>query len=498
MKRSYSKIKNILESLPIGFYTGRRIECELKEDAQSSYYAPLTDNIVISYPLIEAGLRNVTDDADYAEAGTRAMIYHEVSHAILTPKEQVSRIINIFEDERIETILGNFYYDTDFKENVYLLNNYTAMPETPISTEDEFYRLVRFRQGDSELVKEVDEIIYQFREMTATHYSLSGWYSFDDDMETTSINFYKYCDAVYSLYNKIAIKRNDKTKDWRRENWTSRFEENGNQFLDGDETNYLSEEDIEKIKGALTDNKSNLQGGKMAGIPTDQVKEQITSHLNAFYNPQLLESLRRIFENFNKKTLCGGAAVNSYSGSFNPRNAARKDYRYFIHKVDKSSNSQFGSFNLNLFVDDSGSMGANEVIVNQIIYALNLLEQENHNFTYNLATCADRIEVADKTKGYSARGGTHLSKRIIPLYRSLQKPNSYNYNIVLFDGYASTEKYLSGNTFGIFDNNNCTIISDYSNEKNLHKIHSAKIVLSNNYTDELIKNINQALQTALR
>lgn len=498
MKRSYNEIKNILESLPIGFYTGRRIECELKEDAQSSYYAPLTDNIVISYPLIDAGLRNVTDDTDYVEAGTRAMIYHEVSHAILTPKEPIGRIMNIFEDERIETIFSHFYYDTDFKKNVYLLNNYAEMSELPVSTEDEFYRLVRFRQGDPELVKEVDEIIYQFREMTSTHYSLTGWYSYDDDRETTSISFYKYCEAVYALYNKIAVKNNERARDWRRENWNKNENKNSNQFLDGDKTNYLSEEDIAEIQKSMEENEGNLQDGKMAGIPTDQLKEQIMEHLNAFYNPQLLDSFRRIFENFNKKMVCGGSAVNSYSGLFNPRNAARKDYRYFVHKVDKSSNSHFGSFNLNLFVDDSGSMGANVEIVNQIIYALNLLEQENHNFTYNLATCADRIEVADKAKGYSARGGTYLSKRIIPLYRSLQKPNSYNYNIVLFDGYASTDRYLAGNTFGIFDNNNCTIISDYSNEKNFSKLHSAKIVLSDRYTDELIKNINQALQTALR
>lgn len=498
MNRSYSEIKNILESLPIGFYTGRRIDCDLKEDAQASYYKPLTDNIVISYPLIVSGLRNVIGDTDYAEASTRAMIYHEVSHAILTPKDQVfSRVMNIFEDERIETILSNFYYDTDFKENVYLLNNYAELPELPVSTEDEFYRVVRFRQGDPELVSEVDEIIYQFREMTATNYSLSGWYSYDDS-NSSSISFYRYCEAVYALYNKIALKRHDQTKDWRRDSWNSGEGQATNQFLDGDDTNFLSEEDIEKIKQAMADNESNLQGGKMAGRPSDQVKEQILSHLNAYYNPQLLESFRRIFENFNKKTASGGSAVNSYSGLFNPRNAARKDYRYFIHKIDKSSNSQFGSFNLNLFVDDSGSMGSNEDIVNQIIYTLNLLEQENHNFTYNLATCADNICLADKTKGYSARGGTHLSKKIIPLYRSLQKPNSYNYNIVLFDGYASTEKYLTGNTFGIFDNNNCTIISDYSNEKNFSKLHSAKIVLSNQYTQELIKNISQALQTALR
>ena len=69
---------------------------------------------------------------------------------------------------------------------------------------------------------------------------------------------------------------------------------------------------------------------------------------------------------------------------------------------------------------------------------------------------------------------------------------------MLFDGYAETDRYLTGNTFQIFNNNACTIISDSSNEKNLSRVNNAKIIISKNYTQELIENIYKTLQTAMR
>ena len=204
-----------------------------------------------------------------------------------------------------------------------------------------------------------------------------------------------------------------------------------------------------------------------------------------------------ILNNFNKKN-SRGSSINSYSGVFNPRLVARDDYRYFQHKTSVNGNNTFGTFHLNLFLDDSGSMQSNEEVINKLIYALLTIERTNPSFTFDVITCADRIEIADKTKGFSARGGTYLSKEIIPLYRKVQKPNTYNYNLILFDGYADTDAYAGGNTFKVFDNNNCTIISDNSNSSNFKKIQSAKIIISDRYTDELINNVYKTLQTAFR
>ena len=158
----------------------------------------------------------------------------------------------------------------------------------------------------------------------------------------------------------------------------------------------------------------------------------------------------------------------------------------------------FGTFHLNLFLDDSGSMSGNENIVNKLLYSLICIEKSNPNFTFDVITCADRIEIIDKKKGYKARGGTYLSKKIIPLYNKVQKPNTYNYNLILFDGSASTDNYLSGTTFNVFDNNKCTIISDYSNSSKLNKLKTANVIYSNNYTEELIDNVYKTLRQAFR
>ena len=168
MKKSYIEIKNIFETVPIGFYSGRKITCDLSEEGAISYYEPLADEITVSYPLIQAGLVKVPEDSSYAESAVRAMIYHEVSHAILTPPEPVSEIINIFEDERIETVLKSFYYGVDFKKNIFYLNQYDGT-QKPKNAKEAFYHLVRYREGDPALLDEVDDIIYRFSRMTNTN-----------------------------------------------------------------------------------------------------------------------------------------------------------------------------------------------------------------------------------------------------------------------------------------------------------------------------------------
>lgn len=510
MKKSYSEIKNIFETLPIGFYSGRKITCDLSEEGVASYYEPLADEITVSYPLIQAGLVKVPEDSSYAESAVRAMIYHEVSHAILTPPEPVSEIINIFEDERIETVLKSFYYGVDFKKNIFYLNQYDGT-QKPKNAKEAFYHLVRYREGDQALLDEVDDIIYRFSRMTNTNYNTRYYWNYSDsnkeviDMikgEQFSESIYAYYYAIYQLYNKIAKNYHEEPRKWTQD--VRQNNKGQSPLMDGSENS--DEEGQGEVEAKPTEEEMNAAAekaekkavGKQAGIPREEIKEFIAKNLNKYYNISIVNNLRMIFTNFNKKTSFGGASVNSYSGVFDPRNAGREDYRYFVHKVDRASNNHFGHFHLNLFVDDSGSMQDNEDIVNQIIYGLNIIENENANFSYNLITCANQIGIRDKKKGYEARGGTHLRKSIIPIYRQVQKPNSYNYNIVLFDGYAETDRYLTGNTFQIFNNNACTIISDSGNKKSLSRVNNAKIIISKDYTQELIENIYQTLQTAMR
>ena len=100
MEKNYGRIRQIAEQLPIGLYAKRRIETDLSEGETGSYYAPMEDKIVISFPQIAQGLTKIDENDPYMETAIRSMVYHEVSHALLTPKDlQPTDIINIFEDE---------------------------------------------------------------------------------------------------------------------------------------------------------------------------------------------------------------------------------------------------------------------------------------------------------------------------------------------------------------------------------------------------------------
>ena len=142
MEKNYGKITQIAEQLPIRLYAKRRIETDLSEGETSSYYAPMDDKIVISFPQIAQGLAKIDENDPYMETAIRSMMYHEVSHALLTPADlQPTDIINIFEDERIETVLSDYYYNTDCKKNVFYLNDYDG--SAPQNALDEFYQVVR-------------------------------------------------------------------------------------------------------------------------------------------------------------------------------------------------------------------------------------------------------------------------------------------------------------------------------------------------------------------
>lgn len=490
MEISFGRVKEIAKSLPIGFYAKEKISLDIDENGQASYYAPLENRIVIAYSTVAKALAKIEDDDPYVETAIRSILYHEVSHSILTPKQMsVTDITNIFEDERIETMLANYYYNVDFKKNVFHLNNYQG--EAPNCAMNEFYQTVRYRKGDPALLRKVNEIIHRFSQMSQKDNEYYSWYY---DSKEFDISHSNYVDEIYKLYNTIAEKWGEEPRDkYKDRNYNSGAM--GGTFLD---TSGMSDAEKQAVEGFNEDEAAALASEAAAeataGAPIEHIIDKV---IESYYDPKLTAGLEAIINTFNKKN-SGGSSIQGYSGIFNPRAVTREDYRYFTRKTSVNGNNMFGTFHLNLFLDDSGSMSNNEEIINKLLYSLICIEKSNKNFTFDVITCADRIEIVDKYKGYKARGGTYLSKKIIPLYRQVQKPNTYNYNLILFDGSAQTDNYLSGTTFNVFDNNRCTIISDYSNSNKLSKLKTANVIYSDQYTDELISNVYKTLQQAFR
>ena len=193
----FNTVNNILATLPIGYYLGRKIPVELSKGT-ASYFNPVEDKIVIGYGLIAASLENIDSTKyDYnLEEIIRGLLYHEVSHVILTPAKHLfdncrtaeeKHIVNTFEDERIETLLSKTYMNTNFKKNLIILNGGIEDKE-PENAYEAFYNIVRFHRGKEKFLKKVANIIATYAKINST---------------TTNYKCDEYTEDILDLYTEI-------------------------------------------------------------------------------------------------------------------------------------------------------------------------------------------------------------------------------------------------------------------------------------------------------
>jgi hypothetical protein len=265
-------------------------------------------------------------------------------------------------------------------------------------------------------------------------------------------------------------------------------EENGQ----GSEENEQSNENIEgikideKIRGRIRQ----ALKGTYEGVEEEQKTELIKAE----------KTIETIISNFNKKNN-GGNGYNSYSGIFNPRAVARDDYKYFDRIATINGNNSFGTCHLNLIIDRSGSFCSNEPIVNSLLDVMTKIENKYPNFSMDVSFINDEFYTC-KTKRerhIHCCGSNDIPDNWKRLMEKLQKQNSYNYTIILFDGDAVCDRYNNMSRYKIFkqlDMPNTTLITDRDNVQymqNKNKFTKAKVIITENYTDELIKNIVIAL-----
>ena len=198
MTATFNEVNNILQTLPVGYYTERKIEVKLANN-NTSYYDMMNDEISISYNQVSDGLAHVPTTMSL-ESSIRTMLYHEISHAILTPKMQVTFARNVFEDERIESLLADFYMNVDFKTFVKAVNNFKG--EAPQTADEYFYQIVRYRVGPRKFTDRVHKIIMDYAYITRM---TNSWYAFD------------YTDAIDRLYIDITNDFNQKMQEQARQ-----------------------------------------------------------------------------------------------------------------------------------------------------------------------------------------------------------------------------------------------------------------------------------------
>ena len=216
------------------------------------------------------------------------------------------------------------------------------------------------------------------------------------------------------------------------------------------------------------------------------------------YDSELYATLETILQGFAKKN-SRGSALQAYSGHINPRNCVREDYRYFDRKATVNGSNPYGTFHLNLFVDNSGSFSNNKIQANKIIATLCALESKYNFFTVDFAFCGDEVKHRNHNELYlQADEGTTIPSQAKGVFNSMQRKNTMVYNIVLYDGYAYYDRKTYSYCYEAFDTANTTLILDSSCMSASSDVKNAKVIISRNYLSALSKNITKTLRQAVR
>lgn len=481
MVYSMTEVEKVIKTLPISYYAFKEMPVRLTNEDRT--YINLSNCAInISYPMI----RKAMEDAERkgvemdAESVCRALLYHEVSHALLTPMDMRNNpaFYNVFEDERIETILHDYYINVDFKANVKHLCGWDA-PHEPCSADEAFFQTVRFRYGKKRHLDKVEQIINCYSNLSSTRSHASG----------STLGFYE--NDIKELYEDIVKDFEGKEKKKEEEKKEEKEEERVEDYPSSG-GGYSAKDTIERTVEVIK--KQFNIGEELSSyfVEKQAIQKQFANKYYDYFYP--------LFYGYNKRS-SGGSAFQAYSGILNPRNAARDDYRYFDRMAQEKGNNRYGSMNLNLFIDTSGSFSSNQSQVNGLLEALERLENRFKFFTFELITCnvGEQLRRRDMRR-IGCNGGNWLDEDIIPIWRKVQKLNTSNYNIVLFDGDAYTDSNLlctAAAPMTVFDYSNVTLITDPSNEDEAKKCKRAKVVVTYDYAEELERYVKRAVQFAL-
>lgn len=525
MKLSFAACEDILKTLPIGYYLGHPVACCLDPDGQDTFINMDTESVTISYPTIATALENIKVPVE-PESVIRGLLYHEISHALLTPtrlfsvysprvlettlnttgysKERaryltanVRKIMNIFEDERIETLCRDYYMNVDFKKNLFLIND--VVPKEVAASPDpmnRFFAGVRFREASPELLAEVKTAIRK----TA---NLCHGSSCD-----TCTNYVR---MILELFNKfikdsddLSNKGNsDNESDSKPESGVKTNTESGNTESDSKSESgnaateakpALTQEEIDKLAEAA----NKATAGEGAGHDELKATFKVLST-----NPDIASienRLERIINAATNKNKSRSTASFGYAGRIDPRATQSKDYRWFAKKTPNGSNRRFDKIHFNLFCDNSGSFVPSRSKMNALLLALRKYAEKNQDFSVSVIHCAKGMEVrGDNDWPLTCDHGSDLYDDTKKIVDGLQVPNATVVNVVVFDGYMSPPSCeQAGDVYKAFNKPNFIVVSDVSNKKLFKYAPSAKVTyVTYDYADTFIDIIFKQLEALL-
>lgn len=531
MNTSFEIVRSVLDSLPIGYYAGHPIAVTLDRDGTSTYFDTNTESITISFPMIANALATAPDTTD-PESLIRGLLYHEVSHALLTPNDlfnmmrsltrltttshyeyahqahlekvitreqfdeclkecelKANEIANIAEDERIETLLHSYYMNVDFKRNLVLLNGID--PRANLEQKGEsFYNVVRYR--------------------VTNH---PEWFDLVNDFST--VNFAKpntFTDLIYDFCNKVLLLYVQIWVETHRSKSKSKSKPTPSPSSEPSKSESKSKS---KSKPTLKPSAEQLE--QIAQNVSEQAESTLPSNgsmtlsdikstlSNASTNPELAKmrtTVKSSVEQALKRRGHFSASTNAHTGRrINPRSVGNADYRWFNRPSQSGDLKQFDKIHFNLWVDCSGSFSNSAPKINALIKCLSDLEQEMPDFSMDVIRVGSKYhnQLADKSDMFiTPRGSSHVDNDLSYVYKQVQRPQTSNYNIVVFDGEMELLFNTSKGVLSTFNHPNCYMVIDSTNWRWEDSNPKATVkMIDTDYADNFIDTVNSLISKAL-
>lgn len=500
------KVKEIIAKLPISYYTASEVDDELRNKLANDYL----DKSDIVY---ELNHHKWSDDD--CETIIRSGFYSYLNELAIAPNIS-GEYEKLFEKRRLEYLTQNFYLDVDFQKTNRLVNTRVTdgshlenvlygleTDERAIKIFEEFKDITKDSTGAR--VKEYRKAVQGFiasanqQNNDSNNDSNNGDSSDDSNDGDSSDDSNNKSNSKSSKSNDDS--NNDENNDFNNEedkdsngdsndNDGKESNNNGNKEFNNNENNSNDKSDSSNDDEEFTSSHSQ-SFGEMIADKFRTMDEELTSPI---YN-----QLATIIANFNKKNKGGNGSVG-FSGVFNARNCVRDDYRYFDRKCNSHAQNTFGTVHLNIFCDVSGSYTHNVKATNQIFRALDKIERSNPNFSWTLIKCGYGQEIVPRgeLRRINAWGSTALTQDIFHQFRTVQLPQTYNYNIVMYDGNCYHPR--APHAWSCFNKVNCAIISDKENERDINdNVTSAHVqIIKDNYPNKLGGAIISAFERAFR
>lgn len=508
MKPSVGYCQDVLKTLPVGYYLGHPVSLRLDPTGDTTYIELDCERVTVSYNNICAALKNAPDDID-PEPIIRALLYHEISHALLTPRGLLSTanrtfvnnccyrykngadkaayiwdhfrdIINIFEDERIETTCHNYYMNVDFKRLLVLLNGdpKNFMNRDPLG---KFFALVRYRIGTQAQLDTVSTIIKDFCGYT---YAMPHCENY---VKSIIKLFASMLPSDFQYQHNSNEQDNDAMQDAQDNNSVQNDQDDDAK----DQTSHapLTDDQVDAIAQAIEE--------KLKACPITIEKSQLKKAFKTLSTNREAAAIRAQFERVVQTALNKHKAQSSgslgYSGRIDPRSVANKDYRWFAKKSQGSSVKRFSKIQFNLFCDNSGSFGSSRLKMNAVILALKELAATNHDIQVKVIHCGCGVTVPDQESPWlTCCGGSHFSENLPTIYKEAQRPDATNINMVVFDGeFRMLGNITKSKAFGTFNHPNCIIVSDTDNEDDFNNYapQARKTFITDCYADTFISQL---------